>query len=167
MHMKVIRFLIAPVAGIVAFMFGVMALEAVGHAIYPPPAEIEALSRAMGDAMAAGDTERYRQVQEEMTPVLSAWLVDAPVGALLAVVLAWIGGGLIGALVAAVIAPAGKLWFALLVGAFDVVGIVMVTAQFSHPTWMTVLGIGGTISATAGVGFLLTRGRPRPRPDPA
>ena len=70
--MKVIRFLIAPVAGIVAFMFGVMALEAVGHAIYPPPAEIEALSRAMGDAMAAGDTDRYRQVQEEMTPVLSA-----------------------------------------------------------------------------------------------
>ena len=55
----------------------------------------------------------------------------------------------------------------LLVGAFDVVGIVMVTAQFSHPTWMTVLGIGGTIAATAGVGFLLTRGRPRPRPDPA
>ena len=65
------------------------------------------------------------------------------------------------------IAPAGKLWFALLVGTFDVVGIVMVTAQFSHPTWMTVLGIGGTIAATAGVGFLLTRGRPRPRPDPA
>ena len=82
-------------------------------------------------------------------------------------VLAWIGGGLIGSLVAAVIAPTGKLWFALLVGAFDVVGIVMVTDQFSHPIWMTVLGIGGTVAATAGVGFLLTRGRPRPRPDPA
>ena len=119
--MKAIRFLIAPVAGILAFMFGVMALEAVGHAIYPPPAEIEALSRAMGDAMAAGDTDRYREVQAEMTPVLSAWLGDAPVGALLAVVLAWIGGGVVGALVAAVIAPAGKIWFALLVGAFDVV----------------------------------------------
>ena len=165
--MKAIRFLIAPVAGILAFMFGVMALEAVGHAIYPPPAEIEALSRAMGDAMAAGDTDRYREVQAEMTPVLSAWLADAPIGALLAVVLTWIGGGLIGGLVAALIAPSGKVWFALLVGAFDVVGIVMVTDQFSHPVWMPVLGIAGTIAATGGVGFLLARGRPRPRPDNA
>ncbi len=163
--MKVIRFLIAPVAGIVAFMFGVMALEAVGHSLYPPPAEIEALSRAMGDAMAAGDTDRYREVQAEMTPVLSAWLAGAPIGALLAVVLAWIGGGVVGALVAAVIAPAGRIWFALLVGAFDVVGIVMVTQQFSHPVWMPVLGIAGTLAATGGVGLLLSRGRPRPGTD--
>ncbi len=160
--MELIRYLIAPVAGIVVFMFGLMALEAVGHAIYPPPAEIEALSRAMGDAMAAGDTERYRRVEQEMTPVLSAWLADAPVGALLAVVLSWIGGGLFGALVAAAIAPAGKFWFALMVGAFDVVGIVMVVGQFSHPTWMPLLGITGTLAATAGVGAILGRVRTAP-----
>ncbi|MDG2022770.1 MAG: hypothetical protein P8J59_12560 [Phycisphaerales bacterium] len=162
--MKLIRFSLAPVAGIVAFMFGVMALEAVGHVIYPPPAEIEAFSREMGDAMATGDSARYRQVQEEMTPVLSAWLTDAPIGALLAVVLAWIGGGLIGGLVAALIAPSGKVWFALLVGAFDVVAIVMVTGQFSHPIWMPVLGIGGTLVVTGGVGWLMKRGPGKPSP---
>jgi len=161
--MKLIRFPLAPVAGIVAFMFGVMALEAVGHAIYPPPAEIEALSREMGDAMAAGDSDRYRQVQKEMTPVLSAWLANAPIGALVAVVLAWIGGGLVGGLVAALVAPSGKVWFALLVGAFDVVGIVMVTQQFSHPIWMPVLGIGGTLLVTGGVGLLMELGPGKPR----
>jgi hypothetical protein len=107
--------------------------------------------------MFSGDSERLAEVEREMTPVLTAWIAEAPLGPLLAVVLSWIGGGLVGALTAAAIAPKGKFWFAILIGAFDVLGIVMVTDQFAHPMWMPLVGISGTLVVTVGVGLLLGR----------
>jgi hypothetical protein len=155
--MKIVRYVLAPLLGIIVFMVGVSGFEAIGHAIYPPPVEIAELSRAYGDAMFSGDSERLAEVEREMTPVLTAWIAEAPLGPLLAVVLSWIGGGLIGALTAAAIAPTGKFWFAILIGAFDVLGIVMVTSQFSHPVWMPLVGVSGTVVVTVGVGLLLGR----------
>ncbi|RPG13607.1 MAG: hypothetical protein CBB69_013045 [Phycisphaera sp. TMED9] len=162
-----VRCTIAPFVGLLVFILAVMALEAIGHAVYPPPADIVALSKAHGEAMVSGDPERYEQASLELAPAVEAWLATAPIGPLLAVVIAWVGGGLLGSLAAAAVATAGRMWFSLLIGAVDVIGILMATDQFSHPTWMPVLGILGVILASLLAGRLMTRGRSAPALAPA
>ena len=155
----VVRCVLAPFVGLVVFVVSVMALEAVGHAVYPPPPDIVALSTAHGDAMISGDPERYEKASLALNPAMEAWLTTAPIGPLLAVVIAWVGGGLLGSLAAAAVATAGRMWFSLLIGAVDVIGILMVTDQFSHPTWMPILGILGVILMSLLAGRLMARSR--------
>lgn len=161
----VVRCVLAPFVGLVVFVVSVMALEAVGHAVYPPPPDIVALSTAHGDAMISGDPERYEEASLALNPAMEAWLTTAPIGPLLAVVIAWVGGGLLGSLAAAAVASAGRIWFSLLIGAVDVLGIIMVTDQFAHPMWMPILGIGGVIVVSVAVGRFMSPRRSDPVPD--
>ena len=112
MHNPAIRGLAAVVAGLVVAMLVIAGVEAVGHAIFPPPEGL--------DAMRAEDQARMIELM--------------PMEAKLMVVLAWFLGSLAGACAAIAIArrvlPAWVL-------AVAIAGLGLWTTQmFPHPDWM-------------------------------
>ena len=124
----------AGIAGIVVAGLLVWVIEMVGHSANPMPEGIDYNDR------------------EAMT----AYIESLPVWALLSVVVAWIVGTFGGTVAACRIGTAPAYIFALLVGAFVLLGIGLNLAAFPHPTWMAVAGVIGTIAA-AWLGMLLGR----------
>lgn len=107
-----IRGLLAVVAGLVTAMLVIAGVEAVGHAIFPPPEGL--------DPMRAEDQARFMEL--------------LPLEAKLMVVLAWFLGSLAGA--SAAIAIARRVLPAWIV-AVAIAGLGLWTTQmFPHPDWM-------------------------------
>lgn len=115
----------AGIAGVVVAGLLVWVIEMIGHTVYPMP---EGLDYTDKEAMAA-------------------YIATLPVGAFLSVVAAWFVGTLGGTTAACRIGTAPAYIFAVLVGAFVLLGIGMNVAAFPHPTWMVVAGVVGTIVA--------------------
>jgi uncharacterized protein YacL len=90
------------------------------------------------------------------TEAMAAYIATVPVGALLSVVAAWVVGTFAGTIAACRIGTAPPYIFAMLVGAFVLMGITMNLMAFPHPTWMAVSGVIGTIVA-AWAGMILGR----------
>ena len=112
MHNPAIRSLLAVVAGVIAAMLVIGGVEAVGHAIFPPPEGLD-LSRV--------------EDQARMMAVI-------PFEAKLIVVAAWFLGSLAGA--CAAIAIARRVLPAWIV-AVAIAGLGLWTTQmFPHPDWM-------------------------------
>ena len=112
MHNPAVRSLLAVLAGLVVAMLVIGGVEAIGHAIFPPPADLN-LARTAD--------------QEGQMEVL-------PLEAKLAVVLAWLLGSLAGA--ATAIAIAHRVLPAWIV-AVAIAGLGLWTTQmFPHPDWM-------------------------------
>ncbi|MBC02807.1 MAG: hypothetical protein CMJ34_05835 [Phycisphaerae bacterium] len=142
-------------------------IEGIGHAVYPPPAEISQLATQLTDAMANEDQGALVEIQSKLEVAMSAYLETAPVGAMLFVVLAWIGSAFFGGLAAAATAPVTRLPMALFIGIIDVFGIMTVSLQFKHPVWMPVIGMVGAILMSLLAGWLVSRRIRSTAPEPA
>lgn len=106
----------------VGFMVGVIVIfivETMGHSVYPPPENIDLTNK---DALA----EIIRQ---------------APMGALLFVILAYSLGSFIGGAVTHLISRLPKQRDALITGLILLIFGAYNLTSIPHPTWMVVLGI--------------------------
>ena len=116
-------------------------LGMVGHALYPPPA----------DLALEGMDEAWRQ-----------FMAGAPTGMFLALLLAGAGGAFVGGLVAALLSERRRILHALAVGAIQT-GFAAVQFQMvPHPLWFTVLGVTVLLPAAGLAGLLVGR-----EPEPA
>lgn len=129
-----LRLILGVVAGAIAGMLTITAIEALGHIIWPPPAGLD-----------MNDMDAFR-----------AAVATMPTGALAAVVAAWTIGAFVGALVANLIARralAGWIVVALVIAA-----IVANATMIPGPLWMPISGILLALLA----GWLASRVRPIP-----
>lgn len=114
MNNPVVRGIIAGIVGVLVAGITVGLVEAIGHMIFPPPADL--------DLNNPDDLERLMSV--------------IPLGAKIAVLVAWFIGALVGALVAGWIGKGPKPGW--VVAAFMIVASVVTTQMFPHPVWMVV-----------------------------
>ena len=137
-----IRAVLGVVAGLCAAVLTVMAVQALGHALYPYPADVD-----------LSDPEQIARV----FPVI-------PVAAKLFVVAAWFGGALIGA--AAAKAIVGRSWAAWAIAGFIVVGAVMNLFVIPHPVWMQLSAVIAPLLAGVIANHLVGRGGRAPSAEP-
>lgn len=115
-----VRTILGVLVGLVVMFVVIMAIEFLGHALYPPPPGL--------DPMAPED--------------LSAILAMQPVAAMAFVVLAWVLGAFAGGWVAAKIARGHPRTAAVIVSLLVVAGVVAMIVQLpGHPRWMAALGL--------------------------
>ena len=125
--MKILRYVLAYLAGALVAGFVVAGIEALGHAVYPPPAGLD-----------PSDLEQ-----------LKAMVATLPVGAFLFVLSAWAAGAYAGGLVAARIAPARRGVLAAAVGALVLAAVVANLTMIPHPLWFSVVGIVTVLVSTS------------------
>jgi hypothetical protein len=112
-----IRNILGIVAGIAVAVLTVMAVQALGHTLYPYPADVD-----------LSDPEQIARA----FPAI-------PIAAKLFVVAAWFAGALAGAAVAKAIS--GRDWAAWTIAALIAIGAVMNLFVIPHPTWMQISAI--------------------------
>lgn len=125
----------AGIAGVVIAVALVWLVERIGHAVYPPPADLDF---ADPDAM-------------------RAYMATVPGGALLFVGGAWFIGTLGGTFTACKIGSAKPLTFAAIVGGLMLVATAANLIMIPHPIWFSILGVAGIIIA-AWLGMTLGSG---------
>ncbi len=116
---------LAVLAGVLASVLAVTAVESVGHAIYPV-VNLESADEA----------------------ALEKLIYSLPLGALLFVVLAWLAGGLLGGYTATCIAPGRSFVPAIIVGVFLLAATAATLFTTPHPLWMMVAGFVIPLPAT-------------------
>ncbi|MCG6117385.1 MAG: hypothetical protein MEQ07_04210 [Aquimonas sp.] len=127
------RGILATVLGVLVAGLCISLVQALGHRLYPPPAGL----------------------QRDDVEALAAYISEAPVGALLSVLLSWIVGIFAGGLLAVRIARRRPRLYAGIVAAVILLGAVMNFAAIPHPAWFVVLALpclplAGFASAAAG-----------------
>ncbi len=149
---KLARSILAIVVGMALSMIGISLIDWINHAIYPPP-------QAVIDAGKTGD-------MQAVATAISAWLPDAPLGALVLLPTGWIVATFAGSLVAALISGRVPLVHALVVGLLPLAGTIVVLRMIPHPAWIAVAGLAGVPLAALLAGLLVGRLRPAgPRPS--
>jgi hypothetical protein len=128
-----IRKILGVVAGVVAGGLVVFAVEAVGHAVFPPPPGLD-----------TSDPETMKTMMQSL-----------PVGALLCVVVAWVLGAFAGGAVAALVGR--SLGPALVTGALQLLFGIVTMVMIPHPLWMIALGIVLPLPAAWAGGTLVRR----------
>ncbi|GAB3731982.1 hypothetical protein GCM10028862_12660 [Luteimonas pelagia] len=114
------RTLLAVVCGIVVAWITITLVQMAGHAIWPPPADLDPMDPAQLDALVS----------------------TLPVGALAMVVVAWLAGAFTGGFTAAKLSLRHPRAAAAIIGAFVVVGVIaMVTMIPAHPYWVSIPGL--------------------------
>lgn len=111
------------VAGLIAAFATVWLIGFVGHSLYPLPGDLN-----LADFGAVG-----------------VYIQNAPLPAMLLVILSWFGGALLGGLVAVTIARAA--WPAWLVAALVAGAAILNVMMIPHPTWMQ---LGAVIAPALG-----------------
>ncbi|WAS93320.1 hypothetical protein [Nannocystis punicea] len=129
------RNLFAVVLGVAVAMFAIMAVELIGHSIYPPPANLR-----LDDPKAIRD-----------------YIDNAPFLALAFVPIAWAAGSFCGGAMAAMVAGGRRPQrFGVIVGAVLLVASAMNLWVIPHPAWLVLASpfaclipgwIGGAIGA--------------------
>ncbi len=122
--MKVSRKILAVVFGIVVAVVLIIAIEALGHAVYPVP-----------DGLDLTDPE-----------ALQAYVMDAPVAALLFVLGAWLVATLVGGLLACFIAKESPLVYSAIIGGLVLLGTIINLMSIPHPTWFSITAISAIIA---------------------
>jgi hypothetical protein len=115
----VIRKVSAVVFGVVVAVILIIAVEALGHAIYPPP-----------DGLDISNKE-----------AVQGYVMDAPVGALLFVMASWLVATLAGGLLACFIARETPLVYAAIVGGLVLVGTIINFLSIPHPPWFSITSV--------------------------
>ncbi len=114
------RTILGVIAGLATMFIVIMAIEAAGHAIYPPPAGLDPM------------------LAENMAKIMLAM----PDAAKAIVVVAWVVGAFAGGWVAAKIARQHPRIAAVLVAAMVMAGVIgMILQMPGHPLWMSGLGL--------------------------
>ena len=114
----------AGVAGLVIAILLVWLIELIGHAVYPPPVDID-----------FSDSEAVR-----------TYIAALPVAAVLFVGVAWVIGTFVGISVACRIGRAGPVIYAVLVGGFVLAGAITMLIIIPHPWWFTVVSLPAIIA---------------------
>ncbi|RPE77183.1 hypothetical protein [Vulcaniibacterium tengchongense] len=131
------RTILGMVVGVVVAIAAIMAVEMLGHGLYPPPAGLDPADPANEAAFAA-------------------FVAALPLTAKLMVVFAWALGSFLGALVAAWIAR-HQTAAALLVALVVISGVVGMIAQVPHPLWLAAAGLLPVPLALLAVGLVRRR----------
>ncbi len=121
-----LRKLIAIVLGIVTAVIVIVAVEALGHSIYPPPADLD-----------IGNRE-----------AMQAYVAGLPLAALFFVMSAWIAATFAGGFVACFIAKQQPLLYAGIVGAMVLLGTIINLLSIPHPLWFSIVSVAAIVAAT-------------------
>jgi hypothetical protein len=127
------RKILAVVFGVVVAVVLIVAIEALGHTVYPVP-----------DSLDLTNPE-----------VLKAYMIDAPIAALLLVLGAWLVAALVGGLLACFIAKESPLVYSAIIGGLVLMGTVINLISIPHPLWFSitsVVAIIATIFVTSRLG---------------
>ena len=117
--MPILRSVLAVILGIVLAGFLIWAVEGIGHRVYPVPEGVDLTN----------------------PQAVAAFIDEAPLGALLFVILAWGVGTLAGGWLAAMVAGRSATLHALIVGAVMLAGGIMNMVMIPHPPWFWILGV--------------------------
>jgi len=120
-----VKNIVAGFAGIIVAGLLVWLVEMLGHAVYPPPTDLN-----------FADADEMR-----------AYIDTMPVAALLFVAAAWFIGTLGGTLLACKLGDAKPMIYAIVVGGLMLIATVMNLFMIPHPAWFSVLGIIGILVA--------------------
>jgi hypothetical protein len=146
-----IRSIVAVLIGMVVAIAGISAIDALNHAIYPPPESLVAAAKRR-------DFDAVRRAATE-------WLPIAPTGALVLVPAGWIIGTFLGALTAGIIAPRSRMP-PLIVGGLIFVATAANLMMLPHPVWIAAVGLVGVSLAAIVAMWLTSRlqspGNPQP-----
>ena len=127
------RKIFAVVLGVIAAVVLIIAIEALGHSLYPLPASIDVTD----------------------TDAMEAYVTTLPVTALLIVMAAWIVATLVGGLLACFIARETPLIYSAIIGGLVLLGTIINLMSLPHPLWFSitsVLAIIATIFITGRIG---------------
>lgn len=123
-----LRSVLALVLGAVVAFVCAMGLEYLGHTIYPPPAEFQALKRPADlEQMTRADLQT---LMDKITPPQ-----------LLLVLAAWVGATFAGAAVAARIAPGAPIAHAFVIGGLLLFAAVSTMLMIPHPVWFWAVSV--------------------------
>ncbi len=113
------RKVLGGIAGFVTTFATIMLVQALGHAVYPPPPGLDT-----GDPARVGD-----------------YLETLPPGALVFVLLAYFAGAFLGTFVAKWLGGGSGKPYALLLGGLVLAGTLLTVYRIPHPPWFVVAAI--------------------------
>lgn len=147
------RGVLAVVVGLVAGGAATAAVEALGHKVFPPPAEIlEAMQPAQDPAKPLGSEER--------AALLKAGIAKLPAGAFAFVLGAWFCGGLLTTLTAGLVAGSSRTTATGFASGFYWLLCLLNLWMLPGPLWFTLAGfISPWLGAWLGW-FVITRFAP-------
>ncbi len=131
----------AGVVGLVTAILLVWLIELIGHAVYPPPVDID-----------FSDPEAVR-----------TYIAALPVAAVLFVGVAWVIGTFVGISVACRIGRARPVIYVVLVGGFVLAGAITMLIIIPHPWWFSVVSLPAIIAAAYAASRLAPRSVDRVR----
>jgi hypothetical protein len=120
-----IRKISAVVLGVVIAVILIIAIEALGHAVYPPPDGLDITNKE----------------------AMQAYVMGAPIAALLFVMGAWLVATLAGGLLACFIARETPLVYAAIVGGLVLLGTIINLLSIPHPLWFSITSVLAIIAA--------------------
>jgi hypothetical protein len=124
--------ILAVVFGVVAAVIVIIAIEALGHAMYPPPGDLDITDRQAMEAYVAG----------------------LPLGALLFVMAAWVAATFTGGLLACFIAKEMPFVYASIVGMLVLLGTIINLMSIPHPLWFSIVSVSAIIATIFVTGWL-------------
>jgi len=114
-----IRKIAAVVLGVVLAFVLIIAVESLGHSVYPPPADLDFTDQA----------------------AMRAYVDTLPLGALLFVMAAWLAGTFGGGLLAILVAGESPFVNAAIIGGLVLLGTVINLVSIPHPTWFSITSV--------------------------
>ena len=130
-----LRSILAVVVGVILAGVVVLAVESIGHIVYPPPADLDASN----------------------PEALKAYVAHAPIGVLLFVLLAWAAGSFVGGWSAARIARRAPSFHAMIVGSLVLLSGIATMLMIPHPLWFWIAGILAIVPVSFISSLLVTR----------
>jgi hypothetical protein len=113
------RKIFAVVLGVVVAVVVIIAIEALGHAVYPVPEGLDITN----------------------TEAMQAYVAGLPIGALLFVMGAWLVATLAGGLLACFIARETPLVYSAIVGGLVLLGTIINLISIPHPSWFSITSL--------------------------
>lgn len=129
------RGVFAMIAGVVLAVILTMIVERIGHAVYPPPTDID-----FSDVAAMNEYVR-----------------NLPFGALVFVWAAWITGAFGGGLLACFIAKSRPFVFAAGVGGLILFATAYTLVTIPHPFWFSLCSVVGIVVSSLAAGVIGSR----------
>jgi len=108
-------------AGFIATFAAISLVQALGHAVIPPPADLDVTDQA----------------------AFAEWLATAPAGSFLFVLASYFAGAFLGPFVATWLGGGRGLVFTWIFGALVLAGTIATVTSIPHPLWFTVTAIVG------------------------